>query len=153
MLVKDFMKRNILFAHPDDNIRDAAKLMARYGVGSVLVMSSNKELVGIITERDITREVAKAKNLDKLLVKNVMSKNVVFIKEDNTLEDAADLMIDNDIKKLPIEDKKGNLIGIITSSDIILADFKFVKVFKSMFEAKNKDELDSYKYKFFESDI
>ena len=75
-----------------------------------------------------------------------MSKNVVFVKPEDTLEDAADMMIEYGIKKLPIEDKEGNLIGIITASDIILADFKFVKVFKNMMEAKNKNELDEHKW-------
>ncbi|MBS3055401.1 MAG: CBS domain-containing protein [Candidatus Aenigmarchaeota archaeon] len=142
MQVKDFMKRNVLFVHPDHSIRSAAKLMLKYGIGSVLVMDSKREVVGIITERDVARLVAEGKDVEKTFVKNAMSKNVIFLKEDDTLDDAADLMIEHGIKKLPVEDEKGNLTGIITSTDIILADFKFVNVFKSMMEAQNKEELE-----------
>lgn len=152
MLVKDIMKRNVLFVYPDDNIRDAAKLMEKYGIGSVLVLSKSREVLGIVTEKDVTNVVAEGKNVKTLLVKDVMSKNIISVKEGDTLDDAADLMIDHDIKKLPVEDEKGNLIGIITTSDIIMADYKFVKIFKSMLEAKKNVELD-YKYrptKFFE---
>ena len=154
MLVKDFMKKNVLFVHPKHSVRSAAKMMYKYGIGSVLVMDSERRVVGIITERDIAREVAEGANLEQTFVKDVMSKNVVYLKVDDTLDDAADLMIEHGIKKLPVEDQKGNLVGIITATDIILADYKFVKVFKSMMEVKNKEELElKSKVSKFEYDI
>ncbi|MFH0711216.1 MAG: CBS domain-containing protein [Candidatus Aenigmatarchaeota archaeon] len=155
MQVKDFMKRNILFIHPDDSIRNASKMMTKYEIGSVLVLNKEKKLLGILTKKDIVRAAAEGRDLDKLLSKSIMSKGIVFVKPDDSLEDAADLMIDHRITKLPIEDEDGNLIGIITSSDIVLADFKFVKIFKKMMEAKNKDELEDINWEVskFEYDI
>ncbi|MFA5993009.1 MAG: CBS domain-containing protein [Candidatus Pacearchaeota archaeon] len=99
----------------DDNVtlKEAAKMMSVKNIGSVLVVKDSK-ILGIITEKDVAR------NLNKLnsKVSSIMSRKVVTIEYDEELEDAATLMAENKIKRLPVMQNK-KLVGIITATDII----------------------------------
>lgn len=99
----------------DDNIslKVAAKLMSDKNVGSLIVMKKDK-IIGLVTERDIMKNIS---NLGAK-VSSVMSKNVITIGKGDTIEDAAELMAANKIKKLPVLEKE-ELVGIITATDII----------------------------------
>ena len=126
MLVKEAMTKKVIVINPDTTIKDAAKIMSQYRVGSIVVLEDEK-LVGIITELDIIWKVV-AGELDPktTLVRDVMSKNVVTINADQTLEDATDVMVENKIKKLPVIE--GNkIIGIITATDIISIQPKLIE--------------------------
>jgi len=126
MLVKEAMTKKVIVINPDTTIKDAAKIMSQYRVGSLVVLEDEK-LVGIITELDIIWKVV-ASELDPktTLVRDVMSKNVVTINADQTLEDATDVMVENKIKKLPVVE--GNkIIGIITATDIISIQPKLIE--------------------------
>jgi len=138
MLVKEAMTKKVIVINPDTTIKDAAKIMSQYRVGSIVVLEDEK-LVGIITELDIIWKVV-AGELDPktTLVRDVMSKNVVTINADQTLEDATDVMVENKIKKLPVIE--GNkIIGIITATDIISIQPKLIEsLAKLMFFEEKK---------------
>ena len=126
MLVKEAMTKKVIVINPNTTIKDAAKIMSQYRVGSIVVLEDEK-LVGIITELDIIWKVV-ASELDTktTLVRDVMSKKVVTINADQTLEDATDVMVENKIKKLPVIE--GNkIIGIITATDIISIQPKLIE--------------------------
>jgi CBS domain-containing protein len=126
MLVNQAMTKKVLIINPDITIKDAAKIMSQYRVGSIIVVEKDK-LVGIITELDIIWKVV-ANELDPkiTLVRDVMSKKVVTIKADQTLEDATEVMVENKIKKLPVIE--GNkIVGIITATDIISIQPKLIE--------------------------
>ncbi len=95
------------------SIKEAAKIMSDKNVGSLIVMKGDK-IDGIITERDILKNVS---GLGKR-VSEVMSKNIITIGKNDTLEDAAELMAEKKIKRLPVVDK-GELVGIITATDVL----------------------------------
>lgn len=99
----------------DDNIllKDAAKIMVSKGIGSLIVVKDDK-IKGIITERDIMKNVTR---LD-VPVKKVMSQRVTSISPDANIEDAADLMIANKVKRLPIV-QNNKLVGIVTMTDVL----------------------------------
>lgn len=101
----------------DASAKEAAELMARKQIGSLIVVRQGK-VVGIVTERDFLEKVVAEKKKAKLKVKDIMSKDVVTIKPDALLEDAAMLMAEYKIKRLPVV-KDGKLVGIVTASDII----------------------------------
>ena len=94
-------------------LKEAAKMMSDKNVGS-LVVTDKEKIVGIITEKDIL------KNINRLSEKvaDVMSKNVVTIDKNDSIENAAELMAENKVKRLPVV-YKGELVGIVSSTDII----------------------------------
>jgi CBS domain-containing protein len=131
------MTKNILVIHPDTAIKDAAKIMAQQRVGSLIAVEGNK-LVGIITELDIIWKVV-AGDLDPkiTLVRDVMIKEVVTIKANQTLEEATQIMVENKIKKLPVLEGD-KLVGIITATDLISVQPKMIEALAKLmlFEEK-----------------
>ncbi len=94
-------------------IRQAAEIMSKKGIGSLIVMNKDK-LAGVVTERDILDNVKKLGSR----VSEIMSKNIICIDCEESLENAASVMAKNRIKRLPVL-KNGRLAGIITATDII----------------------------------
>ncbi len=137
MLVKDAMNKKIIVTKPDVTVRDIAKVMTRYRVGSLLVVS-NQKLLGIVTELDIIWKIV-ANDMDPktTLVQDIMTKKVITIKSDKTLEDATHLMVENEIKKLPVL-KNNKLVGIITATDLISVQPKLIEALAKimLFEEK-----------------
>jgi IMP dehydrogenase len=96
-------------------VTDALKLMKEFKIGGIPVVNSSKELIGIVTNRDLRFE----KN-HKRPVKEVMtSKDVIVAKEGTDLKKAEQILQHNKIEKLPVVDKNNRLIGLITYRDII----------------------------------
>jgi len=126
MKVKNAMTKKVLVTKPDISVREAAKIMTKYRVGSLVVVENN-ELAGIVTELDMIWKVV-AGDLDPntTLVKDIMTKKVKTIDADKTLEEAAEIMVNSQIKKLPvIENKK--LVGILTATDLISVQPKLIE--------------------------
>jgi CBS domain-containing protein len=116
MLVKEIAKEAIKIRQ-ESTLKDAAKMMADNGIGCLVVVNDDK-LEGIITERDVLKQVSKdIKAMDKPL-KEVMSTDLVTVGPDMHIDDAAKLMSEHKIKKLPVF-KDGKLLGIITSTDLV----------------------------------
>lgn len=100
-----------------DTLRVAAEIMVKQDIGSVVVLEG-KTPVGIVTERDITKQVIKGDDVLKKQVKQVMSKPLVTASPGMSVQQAFELMLKNKIRRLPILD--GNsLVGIVTSKDIM----------------------------------
>jgi len=137
MLVKHAMTKRVMVTKPDVTVREIARIMTKYRIGSLLVVKNDK-LVGIVTELDIIWKVV-AGDLDPntTLVRDIMTKKVVAIRSNKTLEDATHVMIERKIKKLPVlEDKK--LVGIITATDLISVQPKLIEALAKLmlFEEK-----------------
>ncbi|MCX8194383.1 MAG: CBS domain-containing protein, partial [Candidatus Pacearchaeota archaeon] len=91
-------------------------LMSKKNIGCLIV--TVKDLIaGIITERDIIRQISHSNNLHAK-VEDIMSLDVITVSPNASIDEAADIMFQHKIKKLPVVDK-GKLIGIITATDII----------------------------------
>lgn len=112
MHVKDVMNKAIVIDH-DVNAKEAAKIMSDKGIGSLIVLKDNK-IAGIVTERDILKNVSA---LGKS-ISSIMSKNVVTVDHNESLGNAAILMTEKKIKRIPVTNN-GRLVGIITATDII----------------------------------
>lgn len=119
MLIKEVMVEDVKTIRPNCTVKEAAAMMNENRFGSLIVVSGTGKIVGIVTERDIlVGVVAEGKDSSKVEVKDIMSKDIVIISPDKTLEDAADLMTEKKIKKLPVVEG-GKLIGIVTATDLI----------------------------------
>jgi len=126
MIIAEVMNRNVKTIRPDDTVMDAVKVMNENRIGSLVVIDGTGKLVGIITERTILAEVvAKNKNSKKTKVEDIMATEVVTVAPEMTLEEAADLMCEKNIKKLPVIDK-GELVGIVTASDLVAYESKLI---------------------------
>jgi len=98
---------------PDKTIREAIEYAEDQGVSGLLVINSESELVGILTDRDIIFASDKSK-----LVKDLMTKDVIASKPGITLEDAKEILHKHRIEKLPLVDDSNHVKGLITSNDI-----------------------------------
>jgi CBS domain-containing protein len=118
ILVSDVMHKGLIVVDSNESIENAARMMKENKIGSVIVMEKGKG-IGILTERDIVRRVVSAGLSTKKKVKEVMSTPLRTIKESDSIDKAISVMRKYKIKKLPVTDKKGRLIGIITETEII----------------------------------
>ncbi|MCX8158994.1 MAG: CBS domain-containing protein [Candidatus Pacearchaeota archaeon] len=110
MKIRDIMKRPYVI-DKDISLKDAAKIMEKKNIGSLIFVAKEK-IKGIITERDILKNFGKKTN-----VSSVMTKSVVSIEPDESIENAVEIMRSKKIKRLPVV-SEGRLIGIVTLTDI-----------------------------------
>ena len=126
MLIKEVMNRGVQTIKKEATIQDAARKMNEFSIGC-LIVASGSSVVGIITERDIMKKVvAEARDSSKTRVKDVMTEEVVMASPEMDIEEAAQLMMDRKIKKLPVVKDK-ELIGIVTATDICMASPKIIE--------------------------
>jgi CBS-domain-containing membrane protein len=124
MLVKDVMNKNVVVAKDSATVRDASRVMKNYDIGSLVVLKGT-EIIGIVTERDVVESVAQSKDPDVTEVKDIMSKKVITISPEATIEEAVDIMVEHKIKKLPVVED-GKIKGIVTASDIVVVEPKLI---------------------------
>lgn len=101
-------------------VADALQLMAEYHIGGIPVVDEEKNLVGIVTNRDLRFE----RHHDKPISEVMTSENLVTTSQQTDLAAAAQILQENKIEKLPVVDAKGKLIGLITYKDITKAKDK-----------------------------
>lgn len=117
MDVKDVMVKEIITVNPTTKIRDAVELMNKNQIGCLVVTRKGKP-VGIMTERDVLKKiVCSCKNPEQTRVSEIMSKPLIVGRVDMDWLEAVKLMLDRNIKKLPILDDEG-LVGLVTLTDI-----------------------------------
>src|SRR5438477_4655115 len=117
MKVSDAMSRDVQVASPKQSIRDAAKMMAKIDSG-VLPVGENDRLVGVITDRDITvRAVAEGK-APTTKVRDVMSDEVLYLFEDQDLDEVAHNMAEMKVRRMPVVNRDKRLVGIISLGDL-----------------------------------
>jgi len=121
MNVKDLMTSAVEFVHPEDPIDKAAQKMTRSNVGSLPVINDKHDAVGLITDRDITTRVVSI-GLDptKTKVIKAMTQDLYFCKESDDIQNAANIMKDNQVRRLLVKNDEGDFTGVISLGDIAL---------------------------------
>lgn len=115
--VKNVMVTNVVTVDVGVNVKKAVERMNNHEVGCLVVLEKGN-FAGIVTERDVLkRVVVKARNPDKTLVGDVMSKPLTVVGPEASLEEALELMFEKRVKKLPVVKDK-ELVGLITMTDI-----------------------------------
>lgn len=117
ILVKEAMKTEIKTVSMDDTVEKAAQVMKKFKIGSVVVMGE-KNVKGIVTDSDIVYKYVADKKPIQTRVSDIMTRDPISISPEKTLEDAAQLMAEKNIKKLLVF-QQGKLVGIITDTDIV----------------------------------
>jgi CBS domain-containing protein len=117
MNVSDVMTREVQVATPEQSIRDAAQLMMKIDAGTVPV-GKDQKLVGMLTDRDIAvRAVAKGLGPDTP-VREIMSADVKYCFEDQSIEEVARNMADIQVRRLPVVNRDKRLVGILSLGDL-----------------------------------
>ncbi|MBR1133868.1 CBS domain-containing protein [Bradyrhizobium iriomotense] len=120
--------REVLSVRPDETVSDAIKKMADKNVGSLVVMEGDK-LVGIMTERHYARNVfLKGRASPTTPVRDIMESKVVFVRPDQSVEEAMAIMTEKAVRHLPVIEQ-GNVVGMISIGDLVkdkISDQTFV---------------------------
>lgn len=127
MLVKNWMSKRVVTIDADDSMAQAIRLLKENNI-RMLPVKKNEKLVGIVTDRDLKRASASdATSLDihellylvsKIKVKEIMTKDLITVPPDFTVEETAEVLLKNKISGVPVVDHGGNIVGIITQTDI-----------------------------------
>jgi len=123
MLLSEACNREVIITDSDCTVFKATKLMREYNVGSIVVTKKEKEIIkpiGIITDRDIVIEVI-AKNAipDMVKLSEIMNTELITGKDTDQLWNSLQVMRTHGVRRMPVIDNKGSLVGIITADDIL----------------------------------
>lgn len=117
MKVKEIMTKDVASLTPTDTVEQAAQLMSQYNVGSIPVCR-NQQIVGIVTDRDVAiRSAAQGESIKSQKISDIMTTNPVVCDSNTDIKDAARIMSERQIRRLPIVENNA-LIGIVSLGDI-----------------------------------
>jgi len=120
MIISEVMTRDVRIASPHDTLQSAAQVMDREDFGS-LPVGENDRLVGMLTDRDITiRAVARGLTPQECTVREVMSSDVKYVYDDESVKDVARVMADLHVRRLPVLNRDKRLVGIVSLGDLAL---------------------------------
>ncbi|WEL22867.1 CBS domain-containing protein [Candidatus Nanohalovita haloferacivicina] len=118
--VKELMTEGVIAVKQDKTVKEAAQLLKEEGIRGLVVVDE-EEAVGVVVCRDIVYQVvADNKDPEEVLVKDIMSTDLVVADEDELLDDVAMAMARNDISRVPVV-REDMLVGILTQTDILRA--------------------------------
>jgi CBS domain-containing protein len=121
MKVKDAMTREVRLMRPDQSIRDAAHLMAELDIGC-LPVEENDRMVGMITDRDIAVRAVSEGRGPQTPIREVMSKDVKYCYDDQSVEEITRNMADLRLRRLPVLNRSKRLVGILSLGDLAVAE-------------------------------
>lgn len=128
------MTKRVITVSENQLLQEASKLMYQNNIGNIIILKNTDEAenesvpIDIVTERDITRIVGFASTFSPTMpIFEVMSKPLLTITTSSSLKEAADLMQQNNIRRLPVLDSKGKLVGIVTAKDILKSTMDILK--------------------------
>ena len=140
MKVKDIMTRDVIRVSPDTNVKEALNLLLRMHISGLPVIDDKGRLMGMFTEKEVLRNVLpsyiekvgkfvyeenpksikkKFESLSNSTVSQLMRKDVITVNEDTSLCEAVHLMLTNKVRRIPILDKSGKVVGIVARGDIL----------------------------------
>lgn len=132
MLVRDVMTKEPRVVRRDTNVQEVVATMSKFDISSIIVVEE-KRPVGIVTHKDIISKLVQARiPPDAVTAREVMTSPVVVINEDASIEEAARLMSRKRIKKLAVTRNNNELVGILTSSDLVREAPKLTELLESL---------------------
>lgn len=118
MLVHECMTKNVELVDPNMSVKEAASKM-KSGDFGILPVGENDRLIGMITDRDIAvRAVSDGKDPSRTAIREIMSRAVLYCYEDQSIEEVAKNMGDNQVRRLPVLSRQKRLVGILSLGDI-----------------------------------
>jgi acetoin utilization protein AcuB len=134
--VTDYMASKVISIAPDTGVRDAFFTMREHGIRHLPVVDEARQLVGIVSDRELRRPdwVDEARDLahvyyldDDMLVRDVMIRQVHVVHTYDTLRRAARVLVDNHVGAAPVLDKTGSLVGMLSAVDLLRALFDVIE--------------------------
>jgi len=123
MKAREIMTANPRTVTPDTNLPEVARLMQSEDVGIVPVVdgAGSRQLLGVVTDRDIAlRVVGEGRDPNSVRVSDVMSTNLRTARESDSVDDVMSLMGEQQVRRIPIVDERGALVGIVAQADVVL---------------------------------
>jgi superoxide dismutase, Fe-Mn family len=140
MRVSECMTKQVEIGNPTMTLQEAAKKM-RDGDFGCLPIGENDRLVGMLTDRDIVvRAVVDGKDVKSTQVRDVMSTDVMYCYEDQTIDEVADNLGSNQIRRLPVLNRQKRLVGILSLGDLSHSDVDAQKVEKALYRNSKMKE-------------
>lgn len=118
LTVKHMMIEDVVTAKSNITAKDAVRTLREKNVGSIVITDNSQKCIGIFTERDAIRIMTSDISLDTP-IEQVMSKNVITIGKEASLEEVRRLTTSHGIRHLPVVDSKGRLVGLISVRKLI----------------------------------
>lgn len=144
MYIKDIMTKQVITASEDDTVEKCANLLITHNLSGLPVIDDKGKVKGMVTEGDLIRRASRIKGpaalevlggifylespkkfMDDIIksmaniAKDIMTEDIITVNPDESIEDAATLLVQKNIKRLPVIDKEGNLVGIVSRKDIM----------------------------------
>ena len=118
MKVKDAMHKGAEWVQPNTPISDLAKRMREHDIGA-LPVGENDKLIGMVTDRDIVcRGLTNGKDVATLTARDLMTKTIVWCRDNEDLDDAIRIMEQKRIRRLPVIDKNKRMVGMLSLGDV-----------------------------------
>ena len=120
MLIREFCTKNVVTASPEETLYDAAKKMWEENVGTVVIVDEEETPIGIVTDRDVAMKGVALFEPTWAPLREMMAQDIVVLNQDRDLFEAARMMFEQGIRRIPIVDEDGKLAGIISFDDIMM---------------------------------
>lgn len=121
MQIKDIMSKKVISVSPNESAAVAARLLAQHNIGALPVCSKEGRVRGVLTDRDIVlRCVAAEDDIHTTKVSDLMTRRVVSVGAEDSLETASALMARAQVRRLPVE-QDGKLVGMLSLGDLAKA--------------------------------
>jgi CBS domain-containing protein len=118
--VGQLMTKKLETINPSNTAQEAAKKMRDKEVSSLVVTNSDDKPIGIVTERDLVRQVCtKDVSSNSIIVHHIMSSPIATIDANSSVEVAADIMVQDKVRHLLVMEDENKVLGIVTSSDFL----------------------------------
>ncbi|AMV10332.1 CBS domain-containing protein [Geobacillus sp. G4] len=137
--VRDVMSTDVQYCTPLDNLYEAAVKMRDFNVGAIPIVDDGR-LVGMITDRDIVVRGMAEKRPGSTAVTEVMSRDLVTLSPDDSVQKAADMMARHQIRRLPVVEN-GRLVGIISLGDLATNRYSDERAGRALSEISEQDAI------------
>jgi signal-transduction protein with cAMP-binding, CBS, and nucleotidyltransferase domain len=119
MNLHEFMHTPAVTCTQEATAADVARLMETNEVGSVVILDANAELAGIVTDRDLAIKVVGHRREPDTPIEELMTSNVVFLREDANVFAAATEMATAQCRRMPVLDSEGRVVGVVSLDDLL----------------------------------
>ena len=142
--VRDIMRRNPKTIDYRETVADAARKMCSKDPSGSCIVLKESAAVGIVTELDINcKVVAEDLKPSEVYVHEIMTSPLITLHADKTVEEAAHLMIKNRVRRLPIVNEKGTVIGIVSVRDIMAVSTEINELIGELIVINQSEDIDS----------
>jgi CBS domain-containing protein len=114
----DIMSKNVTMIREEETVREAAERLAKDDVGVLPICDDNKQIKGVLTDRDIVvHVVARGKDPSSTKARELEQGEIITLRPDDSIEHAMDLMAQNKVRRLPVVDG-GRVVGMVSQADV-----------------------------------